>query len=498
MSGPALGLSGLAVYLAALALLTAAARRRRRDDSPADHFLAGRDLGVPVLFLTLYATAFSGNSLIGYPGAAYRHGFAWIMATGFMLAITVVTHALAPRLRPLAAAHGFVSPGDWVRHRFGAEPAGPAVVRAVAAVMTLALANFLLAQLVAMGHVAAQVTAGAVPYWGGVVGLALVVLVYETLGGMRAVAWTDALQGVLMLVGLAALLAWLAGEAGGLGGMTARVAAVRPAAVAVPDGWTCLEWASTITLVGVGAAIYPQAIQRIYAARSGRTLRRALALLAVMPLATIVVVTLAGVAAIPRHPDLGAIEADGVMPLLLGEWAATGPAGAALATAVFVGALAAIMSTADSVLLALGAVIAVDLLGGDRTDPATTRRGKRAAAALLVVAVAAALEPRLTLWRLTELKMELLVQCAPAFLLALHWPRLRAAPLLAGLAVGVAIAAAPVLLGIDRLAGVHVGLLGLAANTAVAVAGSRARPAPGRGDVGNLSHGPRRAHARHG
>ena len=39
-----------------------------------------------VLLLTLYATAYSGNSLLGYPGEAYRRGFSWIMATGFSAA----------------------------------------------------------------------------------------------------------------------------------------------------------------------------------------------------------------------------------------------------------------------------------------------------------------------------------------------------------------------------------------------------------------------------
>ena len=49
------------------------------------------------LFLTLYATAYSGNSLLGYPGRAYRSGFEFVMSTGFMLSIIVVFHALVPR-----------------------------------------------------------------------------------------------------------------------------------------------------------------------------------------------------------------------------------------------------------------------------------------------------------------------------------------------------------------------------------------------------------------
>ena len=151
-----------------------------------------------------------------------------------------------------------------------------------------------------------------------------------------------------------------------------------------------------------------------------------------MPLTTTLVVTLIGLAAISRFEHLGALEADTVMPRLLTEWAASGPAGAALAILVFLGALAAMMSTADSVLLSLGSIIAEDLLGGSRLDPNTTRLGKRIAALVMAGAVILALSPRLTIWRLIELKMELLIQCVPAFLMAIHWRGFRARPALWG------------------------------------------------------------------
>ena len=141
-----LGFWGLGVYLLLLVGIAIVARRARRNDSPADHFLGGRDLGVFVLFLTLYATAYSGNSLLGYPGEAYRRGFSWIMATGFMLSIIVVFHALVPRLRPIAIREHFVTPGDWVRFRFSSEPGARDLLLGVALLMTLALLNFLFAQ----------------------------------------------------------------------------------------------------------------------------------------------------------------------------------------------------------------------------------------------------------------------------------------------------------------------------------------------------------------
>jgi SSS family solute:Na+ symporter/sodium/pantothenate symporter len=479
-----LGVVALVLYVLAVIGVAELARRAREDHTPADHFLAGRGLGVSVLFLTLYATAYSGNSLLGYPGEAYRRGFSWIMSTGFMMSIIVVFHAMVPRLRPLAIRHHFLTPGDWIRHRFGAEPRGRAVLVACAALMTLALANFLLAQLTAMGHVTSQVTDGAVPFAAGVAGLALLILFYETLGGMRAVAWTDTAQGLLMLFGLAALLHWVLGDSGGLGATTQAVTGLRPEAVAVPPRSAQVNWASTVVLLGLASVVYPQAIQRIYAARDGRALSRAMMLMTFMPLATTTVVFLIGVAAIPRLEALGGVEADTVMPRLLEQWAAAGPVQSVLAIAVFVGALAAIMSTADSVLLSLSSIVAIDLLDRSPHDEATTRLGKRLAGAIMLGAVLLALSPRLTLWRLIELKMELLIQCVPAFLLALHWRGLRATPTLAGIAVGTLVAGGAALAGVKRVEGVHVGLLGLAANAAVAVLGSLLVQADSAGRTG--------------
>ncbi len=340
--------------------------------------------------------------------------------------------------------------------------------------MAVALGNFLFAQMKAMGELAEQVTGGAVPYEWGVAVLAAMILFYETLGGMRAVAWTDAVQGILMLVGLGALLHWLLGEAGGIASLTNQILEVRPQAAEIPDVREQANWFSTIALLGLASVVYPQAIQRIYAARSGRALRRSFALMTFMPLTTTLVVTLIGLAAIARFQGLGDVEADRVMPLLLEQWAGGGRLYTIAALVVFLGALAAIMSTADSVLLSLGSIVAEDLLGKSHRDAATTLLGKRIAAVLMIgVAWLAMVARDVTLWGLIELKMELLIQCVPAFLIAIHWRGFRARFALAGIVAGSTAA----LFGVydeewKRIAGLHIGVIGLGINGAVACLGS--------------------------
>lgn len=465
------GVVSLVVYLVALVGVAEIARRAKQDHSPSDHFLAGRSLGSFVLFLTLYATAYSGNSLLGYPGRAYRDGYSFVMATGFMMAIVVVFHAIVPKLRPLAVHYQFVTPGDYLRVRFGG-PWARALRWAIGLLMTLALANFLLAQLKAMGDVAHLVTGGRIPYEAGVVGLALVILFYETRGGMRAVAWTDAAQGIAMLIGLAALLGWLLVESGGLAAITQAVAERAPDKVAVPSRTVVVNWFSTIILMGTASVLYPQAIQRIFAAESGRALKRSFAGMTFMPLATTLVVTLIGVAAIARFEITDAVDTDGVVPMLLADWGAAGGFATAAALVVFLGALSAIMSTADSCLLSLGSLLSRDLLGREGTDEAATLLGKRLAAAILITTIPFALARDLTLWRLIELKMELLIQCVPAFLIALHWGRMRTGPVLAGVIVGTLFSVVMTFSDHARIGGVHIGVVGCAINSAVAVLGS--------------------------
>ena len=478
MSFGEIGTVALVIYILSLTAIAELARRARVDSSAGDHFLAGRNLGTLVLFLTLYATAYSGNSLLAYPGRAYASGYSFIMSTGFMMAIIVVFHVLAPKLRPVAVTHGFVTPGDWVRHRFGGAISKPdrgqrALVLGVGVLMSIALANFLLAQLKAMGHVASIVTDGAVPYEYGVAGLAVFILFYETRGGMRAVAWTDAVQAILMLVGLSALLNWILGAAGGMDSVTREVAKLRPAAVAVPDARTCVGWFSTIALLGLGSVVYPQAIQRIYAARDSRSLANSFVLMSFMPLATTLVVTLIGISAIAMLGDLGGRETDEVLPMLLTSWAEPGGAGQIGAVVVFVGALAAIMSTADSCLLSLGAMMAGDLLGNSGSDPSTAKRGKLFAGVLLLTMIPIALIEGVSLWRLLELKMELLLQCVPAFLMAIHWRGQRADATFVGLVVGTAVSVGLTFSGHARIYGVHAGMIGLAINAGLVVAGSK-------------------------
>ena len=265
-----------------------------------------------------------------------------------------------------------------------------------------------------MGHITAGLSGGAVPYWVGVLLLGLVVVVYETVGGMRAVAWTDTVQGLMLVVGLTGLLIAVSPTPTHLAGLTEWIATESPEKVAVPGWDVCRNWFSTLVLIGFSAAVYPHAIQRIYAARDSAALKRSFSVMVFLPLVTTGSVFLVGILAIEQLAGAGPIEADQVLPLLLTQWSESSPVLYALSLLVIVAVVSAIMSTADSVLLSLSSILAKDILGTTvlhgADEARLTRTGKLVSWILVAAMVGIALNPRITLWGLTEVKMEILAQ----------------------------------------------------------------------------------------
>ena len=318
------------------------------------------------------------------------------------------------------------------------------------------------------------------PYWVGVVLLTLVVIVYETVGGMRAVAWTDCVQGIMLLVGLAGLLLAVVPTPAHLADLTAAVAAAAPEKVAVPSWEVSRNWLSTILLIGFSGAVYPHAIQRIYAARDAATLKRAFSVMVFLPLVTTGVMFLVGILAIRELPAGG--DPDQVMPALLTVWSTRSTLLYLLCVVVITAVVAAVMSTADSVLLSLSSILAKDVLGttllAGAPEERLTRAGKLLSWGVVAVLVVIALSPRVTLWGLTEIKMEILAQVAPLFVLGVTWRRLTTRAAFTGMLAGCATYAGLLLAGRPEVWNVHAGIVGLGVNVAACVALTRlARPA---------------------
>jgi len=476
-AGPA-GVTILIVYAVMMLGLGYLAGRERpgANKSMSGYFLAGRDLGIIALFFTLYATQYSGNSVVGYAPTAYRDGVAWWQSVPFMTAVIVAYLLFAPRLYIIARRRKFITPIDWIHYRFRSKP----LAYVVTFLLLWGLGNYLLEQLVAMGQGISGLTGNTVPYQVGVIGFVLVMLAYSWVGGMRAVALTDVMQGIALLIGIVALLVGALYLAGGLGEVTTFLAQNEPEKIAVPEPASTVTWLSMIVMVGLAAAMYPHAIQRVYAAESERTLRRSLAGMAWMPLVTTGVVFVIGIAGIVLYPGLGEAESEQLVGRMANDVAALNPVMYLMMVLFFGGVVAAIVSTADSALLSFASMVSRDvyapILGKHAKESRQVMVGKVVSVVAVGLLLAIAWNPPGTLYQIFVLKLELLVQIAPAFILGLYWRQMSALPALAGVVVGAAVAGSLAIVGYESPTGVPNGLLGLGLNLLLCVVGSLLLP----------------------
>ena len=465
-------------YLAVLLLIGWLGHRAKKEDSLSDFYLGGRGLGLLVLLLTLYATQYSGNTMMGFVGSAYRQGFQFLVSVTFMMAIVGFYLIYAPRLQRLSQERQYVTTGDYLQDRFGS----PAVTVVATVLGVVALGNYVLTNLKALGSLTERVVGIEGSYAPGVMILAVVMLAYEMLGGLRSVAWTDVVQGVILFIGVMAIFAVVQVHYGGLPAATEAIQQHRPELLAVPSLSAKVNWLCTILLVGIGIAMYPHAIQRIYAARDARTLKRSLQVMVFMPLLTTFLMVMLGLVGIAHFVGLDKPQSDQVTLLWLGQIVQDLPAMKWLVVVCLCAIVAATMSTVDSALLAIASLMTKDIY--PRIRPNLDQRalgilGKVTSLLVMAITVAFAilLKDSQTIWALIKLKLELLCQVAPAFMIGLHWKRLRSGPVLLGMVIGTLIAASLRWLEWSWLDTVPAGIVGLMANTLIAVLGSlRALP----------------------
>ena len=469
---PLLGPTGtafLVIYLASLLFVGWAGRRARKEDTLADFYLGGRGLGTLVLFLTLYATQYSGNTLIGYAGVAYRSGFAFLVSVVFMMSIVGAYLLFAPRLQVLALRHRFLTLGDYLQHRYGDRRL--TILATILA--TWALANYILSNLKAIGFIVETTTGGRIPFVHGVLLLSLIMVAYETLGGFRSVAWTDAIQGILLLAGCIVIFVAIQMTYGGLAEAAAILAVRTPGHIQPPDASGLRTWVSTLAIIFLGVPFYPQAIQRIYAAKSAASLRSAFQVMVFMPLVTTFFIFYIGIIAAAHTPGLDRVASETVALRLLNTLGQNIPSLSWMLVLFVAAVVAAIMSTVDSALLAISSIVTQDIYRPSHPEASQERLitvGKLSSWAIMACAALLAIILPQTIWRLTEIKLELLCQVAPAIFLGIHLPTLSRRPILTGMLAGTALTLSLMTaswLGADISAkpwGIHAGIWGCTLN----------------------------------
>jgi sodium/proline symporter len=428
-------------YLAVLIGFGVLAYRRTKTFD--DYYLAGRKLNPWVTALSAEASSESGWLLLGLPGQAFAQGIgAFWIALGCISGTFFNWTALAKRLRKITGFFRAITIPDYLESRF---EDNSHVLRVISALLiAVFMGAYVAAQFVASGK-ALSVTFG-LDYTTAVLIGGAVILFYTMMGGFFAVAWTDALQALMMIFGLVLIPIVGTIKLGGPAAVWATLAEVTTADsgfLSLRVGKEGLALATfLIGMIGIGLGYpgQPHVLVRFMAIRKASLMRRS-ALLgviwAVIALYGAVFVGLLARGLLATAPS----DPERVMPLLaiqlLPAW---------LAGVMIAAAMAAMMSTADSQLLVASSSVVQDFyhktFGGEPNPKMLVLLSRIATLLIGVVAILIALgqDPEnpvgVVFWLVLYAWGGLAASFGPVLVLSVYWKRVTKAGAIAGMVTG--------------------------------------------------------------
>ena len=238
-----------------------------------NYFIGNHDLGGFVLAMTTVATYSSVSSFVGGPGMAWSVGFGWIyMAVVQVTAIFLVLGIFGKRVAILARKLNAVTVVDLIRARFNSN-----FLAAISAlVIVLFFCGTMTAQFVGGAKIFAAVTGYSYEF--GLILFGLIVVAYTSFGGFKAVAITDTLCAMMMMVGIVLLLSYVLDAGGGFNSIMNSISQNHPAMLEpfsdgkMPWGLYLTQW----MLVGICTIALPQSVVRGMSYRDTHGLHRAM------------------------------------------------------------------------------------------------------------------------------------------------------------------------------------------------------------------------------
>ncbi len=448
----------------------------RRARTASDYFLAGKRLS-PLLFtLAATATCFSGWTFIGHPGLTYTEGWQYAYASFYAMTIPLTGILFLKRQWLLGRRYSFVTPGAMLAWYFRSDLLRVLVV----GVALFFSVPYIGLQLRAAGFLFNVLTDGLLGVEFGMWVLASVVVSYVASGGLRAVAWVDALQVFLLAAGIVAVGLLALHFVGGWDRLIAGVIALaQDDPVRTPDGYSHYlaipgamqwvrdgsqavggPWTGTMILTYLIALMGIQAspafsMLALASRRPAFAAQQVWASAFVMGLILVVFTVIQGIGGHflgadrtfqAAHPELvnpviaGPLQnRDLLVPELIDLLGDTTPW---LMGLLAIAALAAMESTASCYMATAGGLIAYDLVqrfllprAGDHTLKFVGRMGV-VGVVMLALLVAGASADALAL--LGGLAVSYGLQMVPALVAVCYWPFLTRQGVTAGLLVGLA------------------------------------------------------------
>jgi sodium/proline symporter len=449
----------------------------RESGDVAGYYVAGKKLPAWVIAFSSNATGESAWLLLGLTGMGYlvgMHAF-WIVF-GEVLGVTLAWAFIARPFKEYTDQYGSITVTDFLEDRFR-DVSG--TIRWLSAIIIFSMvAVYTAAQLTAAGKAFDSFL--GLNYTTGVLLGTAVVLFYTAFGGFKAVAYTDLVQGVLMFAALFVLPVVGILVAGGWVPVMDMLRETDPALLRPMGefGFTTAGVMSALSFAAVGLAFLgvPQLLVRFISARDTREISRGGLVAVICIIVFDCGAVLAGMSGRVLFPGLA--DAETILPTMASELFP------AFITGIFlVVVLAAIMSTADSLLILASSAVVRDVLQKIYRPNMPERRlsfyGKATTVVVGLAAMVVALgEVRLIFWFVLFAWSGLASAFVPVILCGLYWKRTTREGAIAGMATGFVVTIAWVLLFKEHFHDLYEMIPGVAAGLAATILVSLATRPP--------------------
>ena len=303
----------LVVYLVLLLAIGLWGGRESHD--VAGYYAAGKKLPAWVLAFSSNATGESAWLLLGLTGMGYAVGAqAFWIVVGEVTGIALAWLLMSRRLKRLADKQDAITVPDVLASRFADRDH---LLRRISVLIILVMVGtYVAAQMVATGKAFDGFT--EISYSGGVILGAGIIILYTLVGGYKAVAWTDLVQGLLMLLGLIVLPIVAINAGGGWSGVAQALQAQDPGLLSAwgPQGRSAAALVAVFSFLAIGLPFLgvPQLMVRFMSARSEESLVPAMAISITVILLFDAGAVLTGMAGRALYPGLA--DPESILPLL--------------------------------------------------------------------------------------------------------------------------------------------------------------------------------------
>ena len=259
----------------------------RHTKSAKDYMIAGGNVHPVLMALAYGATFISTSAIVGFGGVAAVYGMSllWLVACNILIGIFVAFVVYGVKTRQLAHELKVKTFPEFLGARFDS----PFIRKFSAGVISLAMPLY--AAAVMIGGARYMEEALNMNYTTAVLLFAVIVFAYVFFGGLRGVIYTDAMQAVIMLIGMIALIFLTYSALGGITEAHSKLSALAsmvpaPLAAKGHQGWTAMPalgselwWfvISTLILgVGIGVLAQPQLAVRFMTVASSKDIYKGL------------------------------------------------------------------------------------------------------------------------------------------------------------------------------------------------------------------------------